>query len=89
LHVPVALNFKGEFFAAVIAAQSTGWPKLLLGARNMRKSTGAHHNPPASARQCSTLDLRFVNPQPCFQIEIVRERCPKSTHQDNESGYFI
>jgi hypothetical protein len=88
LHVPVALNIEGEFFAAVIAAQSMGWPKLLLGAGNMRENMGAHHKPPASARPCSTLDLRFVNPQPCFEIEIVPERCPKSTHQENESGYF-
>jgi len=87
--VPVALNIEGEFFAAVIAAQSTGWPKLRLDAGNMRKSMGAHQSPPASARPCSTLDLRFVNPQPCFQIEIVPERCQKSTDQDNESGYFI
>ena len=87
--MPVALNIEGEFFAAVIAAQSTGWPKLLLGAGNMRKNNmGAHHKPPASARPCSTLDLRFVNPQPCFEIAIVPERCPKSTHQENESGYF-
>ena len=72
--MPVALNIEGEFFAAVIAAQSMGWPKLLLGAGNMRENMGAHHKPPASARPCSTLDLRFVNPRPCFQIEIVRER---------------
>ena len=87
MHVPVALNIEGEFFAAVIAAQSTGWPKL--GAGNMRENMGAHHKPPASARLCSTLDLRFVNQQRCFQIEIVRERCPKSTQQVNELGYFI
>ena len=85
----MALNIEGEFFAAVIAAQSTGWPKLLLGAGNMRKNIGAHHKPPASARPCSTLDLRFVNPQPWLEIEIVPERCPKSTHQINHSGYFI
>ena len=37
-------------------------------------------NPPASARPCSTLDLGFVNPQLCFQIEMVRGRCLKSTY---------
>ena len=47
--MPVALNIEGEFFAAVIAAQSMGWPKLRLGAANMRKSMGAHHKPPRRA----------------------------------------
>ena len=89
MHVPVALNTEGEFFAAVIAAQSTGWPQTAAWRRQYERDMGAHHKPPASARPCSTLDLRFVNPQPCFQIEIVRGRCPKSTHQVNESGYFI
>ena len=68
--MPVALNIEREFFAAVIAAQSTGGPKLRLGAGNMRKSMGAHHKPPASARPCSTLDLRFVNPQPVFRSKL-------------------
>jgi hypothetical protein len=62
LHVPVALNIEGEFLAAVIAAQSTGWPKLLLGARNMRKSTGAHHNPPGE--RTTMLDFRLEVRQP-------------------------
>jgi hypothetical protein len=31
LHVPVAINAKAEFFAAVIAAQSPGWPKTASG----------------------------------------------------------
>jgi len=31
LHVPVAINAKAEFFAAVIAAQSPGWPENCFG----------------------------------------------------------
>jgi len=55
--VPVALNTAGESFAAVIAAQSTGWPKLLLGADNMRENMGAHHKPPGE--RAIMLDLRL------------------------------
>src|SRR6516165_1593795 len=66
-----------------------GLAQTAAGRRQYEKEYGRPSQaPPASARPCSTLDLRFVNPQPCFQIEIVPERCPKSTHQDNESGYF-
>ena len=32
--------------------------------------------------------FRSIPTEPCFEIEIVPERCPKSTHQENESGYF-
>jgi hypothetical protein len=28
LHVPVAMNAEAEFFAAVIAAQTRGWPQI-------------------------------------------------------------
>src|SRR5262249_31793449 len=80
LHVTVALNIEAEFLAAMIAAQSPDCPRT-ASRRQYERKMGAHHtHPPASARQCSTLDLRLVNPLTCFQIELVRGRCLKSTY---------
>jgi hypothetical protein len=31
VHVPVAMNAKAEFFAAMIAVQGPGWPQTTLG----------------------------------------------------------
>jgi hypothetical protein len=31
VHVPIAMNADAEFFAAVIAAQSSGWPQTASG----------------------------------------------------------
>src|SRR5262249_42111842 len=85
LHVPVALNIEAEFFTAMIAAHSPDCPRT-ASRRQYERKMGAHHtHPPASARPSSTLDLRLVNPLTCFQIEMVRGRCLKSTYSRSRS----
>jgi len=86
LHVTVALNIEAEFFAAMIAPQSPDCPRT-ASRRQYKRKMGAHHtHPPASARPCSTLDLRLVNPLTCFQIKMVRGRCLKSTYSRPKSS---
>jgi hypothetical protein len=43
--------------------------QMSISALKLRRSCGA---------RVSKCRLRFVNPQPCFQIEIVPERCQKA-----------
>jgi hypothetical protein len=54
LHVTVALNIEAEFFAAMIAAQSPGWP---ASRRQYERKMGAHHKPPGE--RPTMLNLRL------------------------------